>query len=155
MCVSIWMEIGMKTESPFLLFFAFKGCLPDFPSPSLSVPYPPSRDEQYIPQVIINYMTKTKKSLSPRTTCSSNYYCHGGIVFAVVQPEPSTLQFMAIVPCYVVCQDWVIVCLFRECFFFSEDLYGWSFSLCLCFRLISRIFFLAFTGKLVLSGKYR
>lgn len=56
------MEIGIKTESPFLLLFAFKGCLPDFPSPSLSVPYPPSRDEQYIPQVIINYMTKTKKA---------------------------------------------------------------------------------------------
>lgn len=43
-------------------FIGLKGCLPDFPSPGLSVPYPPSRDEQYIPQVTINHMTKTKKA---------------------------------------------------------------------------------------------
>lgn len=55
------MEIGIKSESSFF-FIALKGCLPDFPSPSLSVSYLPPRDEQYIPQVIINYMTKTKKA---------------------------------------------------------------------------------------------
>lgn len=55
------MEMGIKTESSFFLF-SLKGCLPVFPSPSLSVPYPLSRVEQYIPQVIVNYMTKTEKA---------------------------------------------------------------------------------------------